>query len=122
MKTHGHEFKLDVGVIYDVEDDFPIVGKVQDIYIIDGCKVLFNVNLHWTHYQPHFRAYMLSRRADVQEKFLNLFIETPVYIRRSQVLETETFIFIGVARGGQGRAFARPSLIFALLLISCQTK
>ena len=29
---------------------------------------------------------------------------------------------IGVARGGQGRAFARPSLIFALPLKSCQSK
>ena len=100
MKTHGHEFKLDVGVIYDVEHDLPIIGKVQEIYIIDGCKVLFNVNLYWTHYQPHFRAYMLSRRADVQEKFLslsNLFIETPVYIRRSQVLGAETFILLPYA-------------------------
>ena len=29
---------------------------------------------------------------------------------------------IGVARGGQGRAFAPPSLIFALPLKSCQSK
>ena len=29
---------------------------------------------------------------------------------------------IGVARGGQGRAFARPSLIFALPLKSYQRK
>jgi len=104
VKTHGHEFKLNVGVIYDVEHDIPIVGKVQDIYIIDGCKVVFNVKPYWTHYHPHFRAYLcaylLSERADIQEKFLclsNLFIETPVYIRRSQVLGTEIFILLPYA-------------------------
>ena len=100
MKTHGHEFKIDVGIIYGVEDDLPIVSKVQDIYIIDGCKILFNVKPYLTHYQPQFRAYLLYERTDVQKKFLylsNLFINTPVHIRRSQVLGTETFILLPYA-------------------------
>ena len=100
MKTHGREFKLDVGVIYDVENDLPVVGKVKDIYIIDGCKVLFSIKPYLTHYQPHFRVYLLSERTDVQEKFLylsNLFIDTPVHIRQSQVLETHRFILLPYA-------------------------
>lgn len=58
---------------------------------------MLNVKPYWTHYQPHFCAYLLSDRADVQEKFLcisDLFIKTPVYIRRSQVLGTEIFVLL----------------------------
>ena len=56
---------------------------MQDIYIIDGCKVLFSIKPYLTHYLPHFRAYLLSERTDVQENSLylsNLFVDTPVYI------------------------------------------
>ena len=50
VKTHGHEFKRNVGVIYDVENNLPAVGKVQDIYIVDGCKVLFSIKPYVTQY------------------------------------------------------------------------
>ena len=86
MKTHSHEFKLNVGVIYDVENDLPAVGKVQDIHIVDGCKVLFSIKPYVTQYQPHFRAYLISERNDVQENFLylsNLFIDSLVHIHQS---------------------------------------
>ena len=90
------------GHIYEVEHDLPIVGKIQDIYIIDGSKVLFNVKPYLTHYHPHFRSYLLHERteSDVQNIFLyvsNLFIDTPVHIRRSQVLGTEIFILLPYA-------------------------
>ena len=101
METNGHEYKRDAGIIYTVEHDLPLVGKIQDIYIIDGSsKVLFNVKPYLTYYQPHFRAYLLHERTDVQFMFLylsNLFMDTPVHIRRSQVLGTETFILLPYA-------------------------
>ena len=100
MKTNGHEYKNNAGIIYDVEHDLPIVGKIEDIYIIDGCRVLFNVKSYLTYYQPQFRAYLLYERTDIQRIFLylsNLFIDTPVHIRRSQVLGTETFILLPYA-------------------------
>lgn len=100
VKAHGHEFKINVGIIYEVEHDLPIVGKVQDIYIIDGNKVLFKVKPYLTYYHPQFRAYLLSERTDVKEKFLylsNLYIDTPVHIRQSHVLGTEIFILLPYA-------------------------
>ena len=69
VKTHGHAFKFDVGVIYDAENDLPVDGEVQDIYIIDGDKVLFTVNPYNTYYESHFHAYLLSERTDFKEKF-----------------------------------------------------
>ena len=100
VKTHGQEYKINTGVIYDVEHDLPLVGKIEDIWIVDGCKVIFNVKLYFTHYQPHFRAYLLNERTDIQKKFLylsNLFIDTPVHIRTSQVLGVEIFILLPYA-------------------------
>ena len=100
MKIHGHEFTLNVGVIHDVENDLPAVGKVQDIYIVDGCKVLFSIKPYVTQYQPHFRAYLVYEKTDVQENFLylsNLFIDSSVHICQSQVIRTEIFILLSYA-------------------------
>ena len=45
-----------------------------------------------------------------------------IFSKNLRAIISKSQITIGVARGGQGRAFARPSLIFALPLKSCQSK
>ena len=58
VKTNGHEYKKDAGLIYEVQHDLPIMGKIEDIYIVNGSKVLFNIKSHLTQYQPHFQSYL----------------------------------------------------------------
>jgi len=95
VKSRGHEYKTDAGVIIEVKHDLPVVGKIEDIYIINGSKVLFYLKLYTTHYEPHFRAYMLHKSS--QRKFLylcNIFIDTPVHIRKSRTLGTYLFVLL----------------------------
>ena len=54
VKTNGHEYKINAGVILDVEHDLPVVGKIKDMYVIDGYKVLFGVKSFFTYFEPHF--------------------------------------------------------------------
>ena len=39
MKIDGNEYKLGAGVILNVKHDLPIVGVIQDIFIVKGNKV-----------------------------------------------------------------------------------
>ena len=86
VKTNGQEYKINAGVIYGVEHDLPLVGKIEDIHIVDGNKVLFHLKPYVTSYEPHFRAYILHENTAIHEKvlyLLSLFLEIPVQIRTS---------------------------------------
>jgi len=86
VRVGGNEYRISTGVILDVEHDLPVVGIIQDIYIVNEGKVLFCVNQSSTLYEPHFRAYIVE--SDSCPRFichLDLFIATPVYIRKSRV-------------------------------------
>jgi len=95
MKIYGHEYKTNTGVIVDVEHDLPIVGQIQELYLVDGTRVAFHLKVYKTSYEPHFRAYLLQKQ--FTEKVLqlsNLFVETPVHIRKSQALGPHVFFII----------------------------
>ena len=98
VKSQGHEYKIDAGVIIKVEHDLPIVGRIEDIYVINGSKVLFDLKLYTTHYEPHFRAFVLHKSSQRKCLYLsNIFIDTPVHIRKSQVLGTHLFVLLPYA-------------------------
>ena len=98
VKFHGHEYKTDAGVIIEVRHDLPVVGRIEDIYIINGSKILFELNLYTTHYEPHFRAYVLHKTSQRKLLYLsNLFMDTPVHIRKSQILGTYLFVLLPYA-------------------------
>ena len=70
LKCQGHEYKKNAGVITEVEHDLPVVGNIEDIYFLNEDKVLFDLRLYTTHYDSHFRAYVLHKTA--QRKLLYL--------------------------------------------------
>lgn len=67
---------------------------------MDGNKVLFHLKPYVTSYEPHFRAYLLYENVDVHERVLylsSLFLEIPVQIRTSRVLDSVSFIILPYA-------------------------
>ena len=89
VKVDGNLYKPDCGVIIGIEDDLPVVGKVQDIYIINSNKVLFSLKQFYTFYESHYRAYTFRNDIDSITKFISyeqLLLHSPVHIRRSQTL------------------------------------
>ena len=54
VKFSGDEFKINDGVITDVKHDLPIMGVIQDILLVNGNKVFFNVDHYCTSYQSHY--------------------------------------------------------------------
>ena len=60
VKIDGDEYKLSGGVILNVVYDLPTEGIIQDIYIVNGDRVTFNVEEFSTSYEPHYRAYILQ--------------------------------------------------------------
>lgn len=77
-----------------------MVGKIKDIYVIDGYKVLSGVKSFFTFFEPHFRSYLLRDNTDVHEKVVylsDLFLPNPVYIHTSQVLGSHKFVLLPYA-------------------------
>ena len=91
VKVDGKCYKPNAAVIVDIKDDLPLVGQIQDIYCIDGTKVLFNVRQFHTYYEPHYCAYTLQNDTAICTKFVfheQLFIYMPIHIRKSEALCT----------------------------------
>ena len=84
----------------DVEHDLPVVGRIKDIHVINGNKILFHVKSFYTNFEPHFRAYLLQDDTDVLEKVVylsDLFLQNPVHIRISQAVGSHYFILLPYA-------------------------
>lgn len=89
VKFDGNLYKPDTGVIIAVEDDLPVVGKIQTYIIIDSKKILFSIKQFYTFYEPHYHAYTFRNDTDIITKFVSyeqLFLQSPVHIRKSQTL------------------------------------
>lgn len=100
MKVNGNEYKLTAGIILDMKHDLPIIGIVQDIYVVNGDEVAFQIDQFSTSFEPHYRAYVLDDHASCSDTILhsNLFIETPVHIRKSSIPELKnSFILLPFA-------------------------
>ena len=99
VKTDGTEYKVDTGVILDVdEDDLPVVGCIRHIYVINNTKVIFDVTKYTTTFEPHFRAYLLSEAEESTSATYiyqtELFLRSPVHVRKSQVFGTNKYIIL----------------------------
>ena len=99
VKTDGAEYKVDAGVILDVdEDDLPLVGCIRSIYIVNNTRIIFDVTRYTTTFEPHFRAYLLSEvEYTTSTTFVyqtELFLRLPVHIRKSQVFGTNKYIIL----------------------------
>ena len=95
VKINGDEYKISFGVIIDVKHDLPIVA-----YLVNGNKIMFSVNEYSTSFEPHFRAYILDNDPFCSRTVYhnNLFIQIPVYIHISCILElSHSFIVLPFA-------------------------
>ena len=54
MKFDGVQYKQNAGVIIDVEDDLPVVGQIEEIYVADNVKSFFKLNVYAK--QKHLRC------------------------------------------------------------------
>ena len=74
-------------MIVDVNDDLPIIGQIEDIYVVDGSTIAFNVQQFSTIYEQHYRAYVLQDSCDnIIIPLTKLFLHSPIHIHRSQTL------------------------------------
>ena len=92
VKILGKCYKPNAAVIAGIEDDLPLVGQIQEIYCINGStKILFNIRQFYTYYESHYRTYTLDNNTAICTKYVfykQLFIHTPIHIRKSEVLCT----------------------------------
>lgn len=89
MKFDGVQYKQNAGVIIDVEDDLPVVGQIEEIYVADNVKSFFKLNVYYTYYEPHYRVYTFRTDNPSFSKLIlsqELFLPVVVHIRRSQTL------------------------------------
>ena len=97
MKINGEKYKISSGVIIAVKHDLPIVGVMRDIRLVNGDKVKFHVDEYSTSFEPHFRAYVLDK-SPLSSSYSNLFIQCPVFIHTSCILELScSFIILPFA-------------------------
>lgn len=83
----GIWYKPHAGVIIEVKDDLPIVGKIQEIFVINGSLIIFKVEQFSTLYEEHYRAYVLQDDGvNKTVPLTKLYIHNPVHIHRSQTL------------------------------------
>ena len=96
VKANGIEYKFDIGVVLNIEDDLPQVGCVHDIYIVSGSQIAVRVRTFAaTYYEPHYQPYLLDEEEDIGKLVYinNLFLLTPVHIRTLHVLGTNIILF-----------------------------
>ena len=80
-------YKPHAGVIIEVKDDLPIIGNIQEIFVVDNSVITFKVEQFSTLYEDHYRAYVLQDDCINKTVPLSeLFIHNPVHIHRSQTL------------------------------------
>ena len=71
-----------------MKHDLPIVGVIQDIYIINEDKIFFNVNQFSTSYEPHYWTYILEDKICSRIiGYPDLFIYFAVHIRKLHVTD-----------------------------------
>jgi len=71
--------QTDGRLLTDVRHDLPVIGQIQELYLVDGTNVTFLLKVYKTTYELHYCAYVLH--ITYEEKTLQLssiFIEVPV--------------------------------------------
>ena len=99
VKTNGHEYKINAGVILDVKHDLPVVGKIKDIHVVDGHKILFCVKSVF-HFLSHISNHICYKMILIFMKKLcicQICSYQILYIRTSQVLGSHKFVLLPYA-------------------------
>ena len=76
------EYKKGAGIVYSLENEMPVVGEIESIFIVNGEKVLFYVKCFSSIYFKHFHAFKLesldtNKTLTIEE----LVLPSPVHIR-----------------------------------------
>ena len=86
--VNGQKF-ISNEVIVEVIHDLPIVGVIQDMYIVNGNQLIFYNDCYHTSFEPHYRAYVLDNYSFSSKLIYHssLFIHNSVHVHTSCVLD-----------------------------------
>ena len=90
------EYRKGVGVVYQMEDDLPLVGQVNDISVVNGGKVFLEVDCFCSYYESHYRVlYVLEALNSVKTITLtDICLPQPIHIRTASVLPGLRFVIL----------------------------
>ena len=96
MKIDGDEYRISSRVILDVKYDLPVVGVIQDIYLLSGNKIILKVDKYSTSFNPHYRAYVLESDTLSSKNVCHsdLFTWTSVHIHTSCIYKLSPYFVI----------------------------
>lgn len=85
MILDGNEYKVSSGVVLEVKYDLPVIGVIQEIYLLNEKIVMFKVDEYSTIFHSHYRAYVLNddSLSSRTVSHSDLFIKTSVHIHTS---------------------------------------
>ena len=90
MKYNGIQYKLKAGVIVGVQHDLPLIGQIEEIFVVDSTKILLKVTQYWTYYESHYRAYTLRTAIEGCSLLVyttELFLPIVMHIRWTKTLK-----------------------------------
>ena len=87
MKVNGITYKPNCAVVCGISDEDPIFGKVKNIFIINGNRVVFEVlKLKTKGFNKHYHAFIVeSTCINTTILFTKLVSPFPLHIRRIYV-------------------------------------
>ena len=96
VKINGDEYRISSGVILNVKDDLPVVGVIQDVYLLNENKAILKVDEYLTSFNPHYHAYVLDNDLLSSKSVCHsdLFIQTSVHIHKSCIYELSPYFVI----------------------------
>lgn len=95
LKIDGKEYKKEIGIVYSIEQDLPIIFQISNLYVINGSTVVFKGHCHSTRYHPHFHFYSLnSLEEESYFMYDQLPLSTPLHIRLSRVMPTKHIVIL----------------------------
>ena len=66
-----------------VEDDYPQFGELQDIYIVDGNRVVCDIKpYHTTSFLKHYHAFVVCPTQDSELVCIDLYNHLPYHVRQ----------------------------------------
>lgn len=87
MKKNGLLYKPSCVLVLQIEDDYPVFGQLQSIYVVDSNAIFFSIQLYKTFdYNTHCHAYLVSVTPTLKTiHFSSLYSVFPLVLRKLSV-------------------------------------
>ena len=97
VKADGCEYKKGAGLVIQMKQDLPHIGKISTIYILNNDTIVFRVLPFYTQPLPHFQGYILHSPPEQNQQLVyisQLAVHIPVHIRMPQSLPRRKFVIL----------------------------